>query len=283
MSIINTINNIIQGKDHNDRLRMCFEFSDKFAHFNLCKKIIKSDSKKVMINFDVNFYKYMKGNLESNVKNYFLGVKDSIKNLVIENKFYILLGLDLLDIELIKVILKHFSSVQRLIIFTSLEKTFLNLTDEVERKRNLILKNIDDYAFQKSSKIKETKTNEFLQIFLMERNCFKKNTVEFVVLEYKLDVNKNIPVERLEYLNISMYKKEHRDLFEIVEDESKNNVEPSSTFNLQVKKDEEEARNKVILPYLKENNEKINEDLIKVNQEDLNELYMMDPDEDLDI
>lgn len=284
MSIINTLNSIFQGKDYSDRIRLCFDFSEKFAHFNLCQKIIKSDSKKIIINFDVNFFKYLKSNnSELVITNLFTDIFNSIKKLVFENKFYIIIGLDLLDVNNIKSLLKQISAVSKVIIFTSLEKTFLNLTDNVEYKRDLIIKNVDDYIYEKSCKNKETKTNELYQYYLMERNCFKKNSIEYVVLEYKVNTQKLLPIEKLEFLNINLYKKEHRDLFELVEDDIKTNIEPISTFNLQIKKDEEEARNKVILPYLKENNDKINEDLIKVNQEDLNELYMMDPDEDLDI
>ena len=57
-------------------------------------------------------------------------------------------------------------------------------------------------------------------------------------------------------------------------------VEPSSSFKLSLNQNELNARNDVILPYIKQQDEK--ENRIIIDQEDLNELYEEDPDGDLD-
>ena len=127
------------------------------------------------------------------------------------------------------------------------------------------------------------------ECYLME--CFNlfKNTKEFFVFEYKIESTINeseyLPLLRAEFYGFSLYKKEHKTIFEIAVEEDA--LEPTSTFNLNIKENEAEAKKNVILPYLKENNEELNtvidSNLIQVGMDDLNELYEEDPDEDLDI
>eukprot|EP00340_Litonotus_pictus_P002615 CAMPEP_0170524836 /NCGR_PEP_ID=MMETSP0209-20121228/10296_1 /TAXON_ID=665100 ORGANISM="Litonotus pictus, Strain P1" /NCGR_SAMPLE_ID=MMETSP0209 /ASSEMBLY_ACC=CAM_ASM_000301 /LENGTH=226 /DNA_ID=CAMNT_0010813749 /DNA_START=258 /DNA_END=934 /DNA_ORIENTATION=- len=217
-----------------------------------------------------------------------------------KNSTVIILGLDLLSPSLIKTILREVvSKTERFLTFFSLEKSFLNLSNEVESKKSLIKNNLEFYLLEKSRKILSkansnssytdkgntnsnsntgqaiSHTKEGLpgdvECCLLESFNFLKGTVELLVFEYKIvgDCSKDCePVRRIEFDGVSMYKKDHKDLFEIQMNDESQQAQPSSTFNLGLTEEELSAKNKIILPYLKENNE----NLISVDQDDLNEL-----------
>ena len=83
-----------------------------------------------------------------------------------------------------------------------------------------------------------------------------------------------------QFEKINFYVKEFKDIFEITESKEEPEAQPSSTFKLVLNEKELQAKNEVILPYLKNKEE---ENRIIIDQEDLNELYEEDPDGDLDI
>jgi hypothetical protein len=314
MSAVNLLSAISEGSEIKERLQMLLEMTTKSSFYSYVYKILTSNNNVKLINFDISFLKYLntakkfKFN-QDNHFNFFSNILERI-NLIEEvnkSRLYIIVGLDLLDKEILKkFITLILSKIPKYLIIFSLEKNFLNLNSEVEHKKNIV-KNISEiYVVEKTKKIKFKSKNKIssdkfnnknisnyntvdrglagdLEIYLLEAFNLAKSTVEFVVFEYKIcyDSSQNFnPVDRIEFDNVSMYKKDHKDLFEINDVKEKDVVqEPSSTFNLQIKEKDNEAKKNIILPYLKENNE----NLIQIDQDDLNELYEEDPDEDLDI
>ena len=109
----------------------------------------------------------------------------------------------------------------------------------------------------------------------------QKLTKDVGVYEIKLNPKNQNPIESFEFDKLSIYMKEHRDIFEAVKEEVKE--EPSSTFKLSLNENELTAKNDVILPYLRNSGNEKKDNIITIDQEDLNELYEEDPDGDLDI
>lgn len=315
MSIANILSSLIEGKEIREKIQIGLEFSTKASYYSMLYTLIKNDPSKKLLNFDINFYKYLiqikKLSFSSNHTNIFCNTKEELLIYYTSNKekfnsnIYVIVGLDLLSKELSQIVLtKLIRLMPKYLVVFSLEKNFLNLSNEIESKKNNMINVFENYVVEKSKKIKQISSNKTnnnsnnnninesntinrgvtgdLEFYLMDCHNFIKSTVEMIVFEYKIiqEVNaSNIPIKRIEFENVSMYKKEHKDVFEINDDKDNIVEQPSSTFNLNINENEVEARNKVILPYLKDNNE----NLIQVDQDDLNELYEEDPDEDLDI
>ena len=104
----------------------------------------------------------------------------------------------------------------------------------------------------------------------------KKFIGDKVVLVHSLASN-SIESFRLEA--VRLFDKEMADLFESNFDAPKlEELNPSSTFNLGMSENEKEAKNKLIMPYLKAKQPKV-----QIDMEEFNELYEEDVDADLDI
>lgn len=272
------------------------EFNKKFTYFTFAKKFIDkqlSEKKKLIIlNFDILFYKYL-ASISSNIpikhcfslkdfkfqKEYYTNIFSDIKNASV-----LIIGLDLLNesnihnfILTTKNILPQ--ATYSLFIYST-DNSSNNLTPEIEKKKNIIKKNLNYYLYEKNNKIYQNKNLLYIEIYNLG-----KLTKDIGIFEYNINSKKRLPVEIYEFEKISIYLKEYKDLFEsseAEEDKSLNTNQPISTFKLSLNDKELQAKNEVILPYLKTGKEK-EENRIVIDQEDLNELYEEDPDGDLDI
>jgi hypothetical protein len=201
---------------------------------------------------------------------------DLVKELItsINYKNLIITGLDLLTEEFIqnfffnnKNLFKNFNFI---IYFLALFSFSYNLTEENEQKKNLIKSKVNYFLYEKSEKQQNSKIFKYAEI-----HNFNKLTMDIAILEYSLNKN-NYP----EFDKFNIYNKDYKNLFETQEQDDENNKQemPSSTFKLTLNEKEMQAKNDVILPYIKNK-----EQTITIDPDDLNELYEEDPDGDLDI
>jgi len=290
------------------------EFYKKFTYFGLVKKyierILAENKKLVIINFDMLFYKFISNhqlninnftneslksdmvldknvnifhflflsNLSSEKENY-LKLFEILKN-TLSNSSSVVIGLDLLKTESVHnffLINRNFLyKFNNNIFFFSTDSSSNNLNPSTENKKEIIKKNLNYYVYEKAFKIVNNKNLIYTEIY----NLNKLNK-DIAIFEFVLNRNKNVlPVDLYEFDKLNVYLKEYKDLFEskeVVEE-----VQPVSTFKLSLNEKELQAKNEIILPYLKTGKEK-EENRIVIDQEDLNELYEEDPDGDLDI
>ena len=160
--------------------------------------------------------------------------------------------------------------------FFSLDFSSENLSENSERKKNLIKSKLQIILAEKTKKHNPTK---FQTLVYCDVTNIPKLSKDIGIYEINVLNNTN-PGESLDFDKLSIYLKEHKDIFES-KTEDKKDAEPSSTFKLSLNENELQAKNEIILPYLKNNQNK--ENIITIDQEDLNELYEEDPDGDLDI
>lgn len=157
----------------------------------------------------------------------------------------------------------------------SLDNSEPNLNSITERKKDIIKSKLNIYISEKASK---HHANKYL---IYSEVCnFTKLTKDIAIIEYVInkEINK-LPVEYYEFEKINIYMKEYKDIFE-AKTEEKEEALPTSTFKLTLNEKELQAKNEVVLPYMKAQNK---DNIITIDQEDLNELYEEDPDGDLDI
>jgi len=286
------------------------ELNKKFSYFSIVKKMMEKNSKEkrklLIINFDVLFYKYLIGNNYSNTnsssnaveihhlfstnsnKEYYSKIFSSMKNLdknILKSYSIIIIGLDLISensiIEFFNFNKNFLKNVKFSLFIFAVDLSYTNLNDPlIEKKKSLIKSKMDYYAFEKMNKILDNKNLLFFEVYNLS-----KLTKDIAICEFHLNNNKNsLPVNLYEFEKVNFYVKEFKDIFEIKEIEDSDNqpsAQPSSTFKLALNEKELQAKNEVILPYLKMNKDE--ENRIIIDQEDLNELYEEDPDGDLDI
>ena len=287
MSLVNLLNSIQEGTVVHDKFRIGIQFNYKLINYSYLLAYLHNNNHIQLINFDINFYKYLqiaerqnekktyKASITHILTNQQLAIKELVHSLN-KDKIIILNGVDLVLNHSVEVILRLLKSNNKIILYFVLEKTFKNLDNETIILNNNIVKNKLNYYLICAGKC-ESHNNDY---YLFENFHFDLLSSSFIVIKYSLNKTNQVnPIANLVYIDISTYKKEHKALFEKQFDNEKDQIEPQSTFNL--KKTEEEANKKkeVILPYMKEHNE----NLIKVDNDDLLELYEEDPDEDLDI
>jgi MoaA/NifB/PqqE/SkfB family radical SAM enzyme len=193
-----------------------------------------------------------------------------------------IIGLDLLSFDNIlnfyALYARKFQSFLAIIYFMSLDHSSENLSEYCEKKKNYIKSKIQIISTDKTKKIYSTK-NQIL--VLNEITNIDKLAKEIGIFEFNLIGASKNPLETLEFDKLSIYLKEHKNLFE--SKAKKAMEEPSSTFKLTLNENELQAKNETILPYLKNTSNQNKDNIIQIDQEDLNELYEEDPDGDLDI
>ncbi len=164
------------------------------------------------------------------------------------------------------------------IYFFALDSSSENLNEHSEKKRKFLNSKINILSVEKTKKNNSAKDKclIFAEIYNMQ-----KLTKDIGIYEIKLNPKNINPIESFEFDKLSIYMKEHRDIFESVKEEIKE--EPSTTFKLSLNEKELNAKNEVILPYLRNSGNEKKDNIITIDQEDLNELYEEDPDGDLDI
>jgi len=191
-------------------------------------------------------------------------------------------GIDLLNYEKIQKFFYFFSSkIHKFYLtafFFALDSSSENLSDLSEKKRKFLNSKINILSKEKTKKSNSAKDK---CLILAEIYNMQKLTKDVGVYEIKLNPKNQNPIESFEFDKLSIYMKEHRDIFEAVKEEVKE--EPSSTFKLSLNENELTAKNDVILPYLRNSGNEKKDNIITIDQEDLNELYEEDPDGDLDI
>ncbi len=198
------------------------------------------------------------------------------------NYTVVLIGLDLLSFDNILNFYASYSqkflNFPALIYFLSLDYSSENLSEYCEKKKNYIKSKVQIICTEKTKK-NNTAKNQILA--LNEITNISKLTKDIGIFELNLISNSKNPLETLEFDKLSIYLKEHKDIFESKAEEKKE--EPSSTFKLTLNQNELQAKNETVLPYLKNTVNQNKENIIQIDQEDLNELYEEDPDGDLDI
>ena len=198
------------------------------------------------------------------------------------NYTVIIIGLDLLSFDNIlnfyALYGRKLHSFPALICFLSLDYSSENLSEYCEKKKNYIKSKVQIISTEKTKKNNSMK-NQIL--VLNEITNISKLTKDIGIFEFNLISNNKNPLETLEFDKLSIYLKEHKDIFESKAEEAKE--EPSSTFKLTLNDNELQAKNETILPYLKNTSNQNKDNIIQIDQEDLNELYEEDPDGDLDI
>lgn len=252
-----------------------------------------SNDKKICL---INFFSFLNGKIETfdELNNFINEEKRNNKNSLI-----LICGMDLIlkKEEISKFFLKTKSSIFNdlspyVLIFNSLYETNQNLTSDLEEKKSLIKSKLNLFIKEKTQKHFSGKLFKYFEVF-----NFQKLSKEILIFEYEIFNNNNnnnnnnsnkinslFIFEKFALLKISVYTKEHKQIFETKTEEDKDESSstiPTSTFKLTLNEKELKAKNEVILPYIKNSN--LNENIIQIDQEDLNELYEEDPDGDLDI
>jgi hypothetical protein len=300
------IKSIFEGQDIKSlsNLNIGLEFNKKFLNYSLVKKLCENNQNRkiLVLNFDIFFHKYIIGTNNNDIKIYNGktlgegGVKDntaminlySCGGLILEKlvsyKPYLIVicGLDLLSESIIHSFFKKnqnfLNNAAFNIYLSSLDDSFINLNDDVEKKRNIIRSKLNIYISEKASKLFNNKL-----LIYSEFVNFNKLTKDIGIIEYNIDLSTNFPVYINKFEKINIYMKEYKDIFETPSesgDGSTKTVEqPTSTFKLTLNEKELAAKNEVILPYLNKDKQAT----ITIDQDDLNELYEEDPDGDLDI
>jgi len=194
----------------------------------------------------------------------------------------IIIGLDLISFDNIlnfyALYGRKIQSFQAVLYFLSLDHSSDNLNEYSEKKKNYIKSKIQIISTEKTKKNNSAKNQVLI---LNEITNITKITKDIGIFEINIISGIKNPIENLEFDKLSIYLKEHKDIFESKVEEAKE--EPSSTFKLSLNENELQAKNETILPYLKSSNNQNKENIIQIDQEDLNELYEEDPDGDLDI
>ena len=311
MSALSIIQNILKGNNPYEKYKIGIQLNSKNSYFSIIENLLLNNNHVIILNYDLNFYKYYKSKNFKFNENKLLNKKDLNNLSKFDNtKIYIILGIDLIskdDNTNISELFKYIIKPRNCIVFFAYEKSFKNLDNVNIEYYNRLTKNCLDYLlientfklisnFNNNNNIninnfynnkKANDNNEFYYI-LCNTYSFINNTFEYTVMKFLINI---VDIDTISYTNkfktldfliYDSYKKEYKDIFEVKEDESNNNtndIEPMSTFNLQKTDEERINKEKVIVPHLKENNP----NLISVDNEDIRELYDEDPDEDLDI
>lgn len=173
---------------------------------------------------------------------------------------------------------RKFQSFPALVYFMSLDYSSENMSEYCEKKKNYIKSKVQIISTEKTKKNNSAKNQ---MLVLNEITNISKLTKDIGIFEFNLISNNKNPLETLELDKLSIYLKEHKDIFESKAEEAKE--EPSSTFKLTLNDNELQAKNETMLPYLKNASNQNKDNIIQIDQEDLNELYEEDPDGDLDI
>ncbi len=204
---------------------------------------------------------------------------DQIQN---QNYSFVIIGLDLLCYDNVVTFYSLYGrkiyNFPSILYFFSLDFSSENLTEYCEKKKNYIKSKIQIICTEKTKKNNSSK-NQIL--IYNEITNISKLTKDIGIFEVNMISGNKNPIETLEFDKLSIYLKEHKDVFESKVDDAKE--EPTSTFKLSLNDNELQAKNDTILPYLKGNNNQNKDNIIQIDQEDLNELYEEDPDGDLDI
>ena len=312
---INYLKNLFDAEEIKfSNYSICIDFYKKFTYFSFVLKLLKNfqkqNKKLVVINFDILFYKYISNFsfckidisdfLFSETKinnlfpvtnpiilNHFINymTEDEERNLYLiitklleidaNNLFLIVIGLDLLEINRIRKFFfltrKISHSINNSLHIFSTDNSSNNLIEENELKKNLIKSKVDLFMVEKLNKKLDTKLLLYLELYNLRKLTREVSIFEFLKTN---EISNSITNYNFEKINI--YLKEYKDLFET---EVHHEVEPSSTFKLNLNEKELQQKNETVLPYLKTQEE----NRIIIDQEDLNELYEEDPDGDLDI
>ena len=151
MSVLNILTSMSEGSVYKEKIQIGIEMTTKGAYYSMITQLLlknKSNQRLVVINYDINFYKYLQAKNFSgnqNITHIFWDVKNLTKNFLNEKNdsfsdcFVLILGLDLLEIDSISFILnKVLSKTEKFLIQFSLEKNFMNLSNEIEEKKNII-------------------------------------------------------------------------------------------------------------------------------------------------
>lgn len=281
--ILKVLQSLTDNKPTNENFKIAIQFNYKHIYESFLYKILLENRNTHLLNFDMNYYNYIKSRVESqNSKekgkiSHFLIEADrndfnsqSIdKYIADDSKIYILNGVDLISKEyykdLVNSLLRMVKNVKRLVLLYVLEKEGVNLESYIEKNNEIFRNRVENNVYFLNKQ--EDKSNI---LFLVENLSFKYMTKSLYVFKYNINNGYN-------YVEVDLYKKEYQNVFE--KEEEGNGKVPESTFNLSKTNEDEKNKLNVIVPYLKENNE----NLIQVENDDINELYEEDPDEDLDI
>lgn len=277
------VNSLLEGNSPLDDFKLGVQLNQKYNAFSFINTLLTQNKHVKVLNFDLNFYRYLKVNkITKEVDNCFSEYSSKIvsfMNNLTKDNIAVIIGVDLLDskADIIKLIKRHKS-----IVVFSYEKSFKNLINTIEKDKNILKNCLNSLILEHTSKSNSLKTRFFT---LCDCYSLRKNTIESCVLEFKINTSgiegsskENYSTMTLEFDVFSTYKKDHKDLFEKTEKNVEQPV-PVSSFNLEKTEEDRLNKQKVIVPHLKEHNE----NLIQVDNEDLRELYDEDPDEDLDI
>jgi hypothetical protein len=292
--MINLINALQEGNMPKEEFKIGLQLNLKSSYCSFINTLLSKNKNICLLNFDINFLRYLShinSNLKENRTNtqhiltdYSQQISDFHKRLA-KDSIVVIVGIDLVDkkTEIIRIIKEH-----RCLVVFSYEKSFKNLVDKLELEKDLVRNCLECVLIENSAK-SDLSSNKYY--ILCDSYNFLRSSIELVVFEFNIHMNysqqkhntskvliESLGVLSMEYSGFVSYKKEHKDLFEIAET-SKDQPEPTSTFNLEQTEEDRLNKQKVIIPYLKEHNP----NLIKVDNEDLRELYDEDPDEDLDI
>lgn len=308
---VNLFKSILECQEFKTSMPTFFgvEFNKKFCNYSIIKKMIERNTKEkkrmIIINFDVLFFKYLNSeNISIDNKSAYVDVhhlfsslnKDiyekifsslNLKNSTADKNLLksvslVILGLDLISeqslMQFFNINKYYLNQVNYSLFLFSVDNSFINLNDTtIERKKSIIKSKLNYYAFEKMNKIVNNKNLLFFEVFNL-----LKLTKDVAICEFVLNQNKNIlPAHLNQFEKVNFYVKEFKDIFELKEVQEEPEAQPSSTFKLALNEKELQAKNEVVLPYLKQNKEE--ENRIIIDQEDLNELYEEDPDGDLDI
>lgn len=281
--ILKVLQSLTDNKPTNENFKIAIQYNYKHIYESFLYKILLENRNTHLLNFDINYYNYIKNRVESEnnkekgkVSHFFIDAdkndfnSQSIdKYIVDDSKIYILNGVDLISKEyykdLINSLLRMVKNVKRLILFYVLEKEGVNLESYIEKNNEIFRNRIENNVYFLNKQ--EDKSN---LLFLVENISFKYMTKSFYIFKYNINNGYN-------FVEVDLYKKEYQNVFE--KEEDGNGKVPESTFSLSKTNEDEKNKLNVIVPYLKENNE----NLIQVENDDINELYEEDPDEDLDI
>lgn len=209
-------------------------------------------------------------------------VFQKITQMISPNISIVIIGFDLLTYENIlkfySLYGKIISSFSYSIYFLSMDFSSQNLSELSERKKNYIKSKIKILSSVKTKKMNKIKNQCLIKSEIINS---LKMTKENGIYELNLIIGSKNTLETLDFEKLSIFLKEHLDIFESKLEEAKE--EPSSTFKLTLNQNELQAKNEIILPYIKSFGNQNKDKMIIIDQEDLNELYEEDPDGDLDI
>jgi hypothetical protein len=293
------IKSLLEGQEvkTGTSLSIGFEFNRKFLQYSLLRKLteVNQDKRILILNYDILLYKYILNSGFKDIKVYnssssigkentimvnlyssektrevYTGVFGSVKPSII-----VIVGLDLLSDTHIHNFFKfNKSNLWGLNIFlSSLDDSFINLSDDIESKRNIIRSKLGMLVCEKTSKVNNSKL-----LVYSEFTNITKLTKDIGILEYVIDTSTAYAATVHRFEKVNVYLKEFKDIFEVPSEDNIPTAEPVSTFKLTLNEKELQAKNEVILPYLNKD-----KPTITIDQDDLNELYEEDPDGDLDI